>query len=188
MKRLGRILFNAITALSLILFVATVALWVRSHYHADDLSYLAVWSPAGRMDVYHFGPMGGATTVRWHLISDAGRLGWWRSESRGGIWLGIDGALGLRWDCDRTIVTARGEGPIVDHDALIREDGGHTWRASRRGFLFILLKKSLPHAHQPDALRQATYLTGTAAPRKPQRDDAVYHLRYRQHYQDHEPP
>ena len=35
MRRLARILLNALTVLSLLLFVATVALWVRSGYAAD---------------------------------------------------------------------------------------------------------------------------------------------------------
>jgi hypothetical protein len=36
MKRLARILLNVATALSLLLCVATVALWVRTHYVLDD--------------------------------------------------------------------------------------------------------------------------------------------------------
>jgi hypothetical protein len=37
-RRLGRILLNALTALSLILFVAVVALWVRSYWVSDDVT------------------------------------------------------------------------------------------------------------------------------------------------------
>ena len=37
MKRLARILLNALTALSLLLFLATVVLWVRSYRMADQI-------------------------------------------------------------------------------------------------------------------------------------------------------
>jgi hypothetical protein len=37
MTRLGRILLNAFTALSLVLFIATVAIWVRSYSTCDQI-------------------------------------------------------------------------------------------------------------------------------------------------------
>jgi len=40
-RRLARILLNAMTALSLLLFLATVALKVRSHWRLHDLNYIA---------------------------------------------------------------------------------------------------------------------------------------------------
>jgi hypothetical protein len=36
-RRLGRILLNALTVLSLLLFLATVAMWVRSYWTHDDV-------------------------------------------------------------------------------------------------------------------------------------------------------
>jgi hypothetical protein len=44
MRRLGRILLNALTALSLILFAATMALWVRSYWRLDTFA----WTRAAR--------------------------------------------------------------------------------------------------------------------------------------------
>src|SRR5437016_451118 len=38
MKRLRRIIFNALTVLSLLLCVATTALWVRSYFFTDYLT------------------------------------------------------------------------------------------------------------------------------------------------------
>jgi hypothetical protein len=61
MKRLLRILFNALTAISLLLFVATIVLWVRSHWVCDTLTQmerrqspsmthgLCLYSECGRM-------------------------------------------------------------------------------------------------------------------------------------------
>ena len=43
MRRLYRILLNALTVLSLLLFVATVALWVRSYGHKDGYGYGNKW-------------------------------------------------------------------------------------------------------------------------------------------------
>src|SRR5947209_20409861 len=39
MKRLRRIIFNALTALSLLLFLATLGLWVRSYITADIIEH-----------------------------------------------------------------------------------------------------------------------------------------------------
>src|SRR5258706_12166902 len=38
MKRLRRIIFNAVTVLSLLLFMATVGLWVRSYSRGDEIT------------------------------------------------------------------------------------------------------------------------------------------------------
>jgi hypothetical protein len=47
-RRLPRILLNALTALSLILFVATVALWVGSYWVAYDVAFVGRhWCLAG---------------------------------------------------------------------------------------------------------------------------------------------
>jgi hypothetical protein len=46
MRRLPRILLNVITALSLILFAATVALWVRSYLRHDMIGYRGEWISA----------------------------------------------------------------------------------------------------------------------------------------------
>ena len=40
MKRLRRIIFNGLTVLSLLLFVATVGLWVRCHFASDFIDYV----------------------------------------------------------------------------------------------------------------------------------------------------
>jgi hypothetical protein len=63
MRRARRILFNAVTALSLILFLATMVLWVRSYFVSDE--------------------------VYWHGFEDEGNRSYWTWNSldsgRGGI-------------------------------------------------------------------------------------------------------
>ena len=59
MRRLGRILLNALTVLSLFLFVATVVLWVRGYWGMDEFSYIGsrrvigVSNPRGDVAIYH---------------------------------------------------------------------------------------------------------------------------------------
>ena len=46
MRRLFRILLNSLTVLSLLLFVAAVALWVRGHYTYDMIGFRGRWVSA----------------------------------------------------------------------------------------------------------------------------------------------
>jgi hypothetical protein len=46
MKRLTRIFLHALTVVSLILFMATVTLWVRGYYRFDVLGYRDEWKSA----------------------------------------------------------------------------------------------------------------------------------------------
>jgi hypothetical protein len=67
MKRSARILLNAITALSLILFVATVVLWVRSFWTVDFL----LWRSGGYASVSVSVCRGSLDVMRAESISGA---------------------------------------------------------------------------------------------------------------------
>lgn len=66
--------FGICAALSLLLLIATVVLWIRSYWVADSLewddvdSYIAVTSSRGRCGAGHFeiGPVRGSWTFRKH--------------------------------------------------------------------------------------------------------------------------
>src|SRR5215211_4490744 len=59
MRRPARIVLNGLTILSLILFLATVALWVRGFRGMDEFSYIGpgrvigVSNPRGDVAIYH---------------------------------------------------------------------------------------------------------------------------------------
>ncbi len=82
MKRLRRIILNALIALSLFLCVATGILWARSYRRLErmqyvptgDLGYFA-YSVYGRFDAYRqWGPHGGLQ--RGYSVSSTGTAGW----------------------------------------------------------------------------------------------------------------
>jgi hypothetical protein len=64
-KNLRRILLNALTALSLILFAAVVALWVRSYWASDELGYISgggivsISNPRGHLAIFVDSPVSG---------------------------------------------------------------------------------------------------------------------------------
>src|SRR5687768_16666315 len=60
-KRLARMLLNALTVLSLLLFVATVVLWVRSYWWAHEFGRVAP-------------PRSGGESFIWNLTSAEGRF------------------------------------------------------------------------------------------------------------------
>jgi hypothetical protein len=59
MTRLGRWLFNCIAGLSLVLCVATAALWIRSYFRLDDISHTGQWH------VHNFSSVRGRTFIQW---------------------------------------------------------------------------------------------------------------------------
>ena len=63
MKRIGRYILNTLTVLSLVLCVATVALWVRSYFASECLTIAR----------YDFAPAG-VTTEEYHLTSGRGGI------------------------------------------------------------------------------------------------------------------
>src|SRR5687768_4491737 len=58
-RRLARILFNAFSVLSLLLFFATVALWVRSYWREDLLRWGQAGRPSARSFFFECGSGGG---------------------------------------------------------------------------------------------------------------------------------
>jgi hypothetical protein len=83
MKRLARILLNAATALSLILFAATVVLWVRSYWAAQYLG----WSD--RTQFWGALSMAGLTRLEHGTYADTNQ-GWsyvtYPQNDRIGLW------------------------------------------------------------------------------------------------------
>jgi hypothetical protein len=69
-RRLGRILLNALTVVSLLLFVVTVVLWVRSHWVRDDI----FWDIVRR-------PVTGAVTWHSYRYTASGGGFWFESRS-----------------------------------------------------------------------------------------------------------
>ena len=83
MKRPLRIMFNALTVLSLLLCFATIALWARSYWQAQFIGYLC---PGGWVGVLS---MGGLLRVEHGNYSDDGRRRWGRDSyptPRDGLW------------------------------------------------------------------------------------------------------
>jgi hypothetical protein len=62
MKRFRRWLFNGLAAVSLVLCVASVGMWIRSHRHSDRIDWGGAWPKTPV-------PFG---TVQWSAISDSG--------------------------------------------------------------------------------------------------------------------
>ena len=59
MKRLARILFKALTVLSLLLFAATVALWVRGYWRSDGFGWARPQPPGGQRTFFLNAASGG---------------------------------------------------------------------------------------------------------------------------------
>jgi hypothetical protein len=96
-KRLGRYSFNAVTAVSLVLAMATAGLWVRSLYKADLLSRWMAWQvdtndgSCVKSIAQQCGSQGGRVAIelaRWHnsgcLIETAEQRGNWRWKHSNG--------------------------------------------------------------------------------------------------------
>src|SRR5437870_4497241 len=97
-----RRLFNAMAAMSLVMCIATIALWVRSYFNLDDVCHI------GRSHIHNFSSVRGRLFIQWgwsredELKGARGRYSgggfFWDSASRGaelavepmsrGWWLG----------------------------------------------------------------------------------------------------
>ena len=76
MRRLARILLNAVTMLSLVLFVATVALWVRSYWRGDYIRFVRPGRPNAESFFAHLVLGQGGAGIQVGLLSPewAGRV------------------------------------------------------------------------------------------------------------------
>jgi hypothetical protein len=80
MPRLRQRLLNAFTILSLILFFATAALWIRSYFIADDFFQMA-WVPSSTSSAGPTNPLRANAVERWTgLADDTGLLRGWRTS------------------------------------------------------------------------------------------------------------
>jgi hypothetical protein len=101
-KPLVRILLNALTAMSLVLFATTVVLWVRSYWRLDEFGYvLAPGADAGGVEVgIESGSAGVAITVWLDSPGDADRAeqrGWYARSDDARPVPYAGGWLATRW-------------------------------------------------------------------------------------------
>ena len=95
MKRPARILLDAVTVLSLLLFLATVALWIRGHFAYDVIGYRNEWGSVRLQS-----SRGGLAVVAMSFseASPLDEAGWyWQvTQSRTSLW--HEGGLGFAFD------------------------------------------------------------------------------------------
>jgi hypothetical protein len=101
-RRLGSILFNALTVLSLILFVAMVVLWVRSYREPSDRVVLKP-EPDERAIFARSGTLYLIAEDNWPDIDD---LTWGTEYERTALGFGTSGHITRRWKLDPGIVTS----------------------------------------------------------------------------------
>src|SRR5258706_1793616 len=103
MKRLRRIIFNAITALSLLLCVGPVVLWVRSYLREDCLGWsnpdetLAVRSRVGLLEFSHSRILGSDPVEGFYIHNEKGFF-WDRARIESEYeWMRYRGRRGWEW-------------------------------------------------------------------------------------------
>src|SRR5688500_26534 len=76
LRKWRRVILNALTALSLLLFLAVVVMWVRSYRVADHLMHLS-----GRVDNYGIESEWGGIYFRWTRWDDPTVSNYWLAYS-----------------------------------------------------------------------------------------------------------
>ena len=79
MRRLGRILVNALTVLSLLLALASAVLWVRSYWRADRMDWTRPFDPATERPFIGLASSRGGVTIHFGVFSSGPRSRWVKS-------------------------------------------------------------------------------------------------------------